>query len=155
MSITLGRPRLDVLIENQERRQHILNFLHANGAAHSSEIAPGINEPLERVKAALLQMRLREEVSKEGSHRTARYIALVETTISAQELDAMIRMRTIDGKARARANPKPAPPPETPAAGTQSVSAGGIHHPGDHPIKNQGGQGSLRRTVHVNCYQHY
>jgi hypothetical protein len=31
-----------------------------------------------------------------------------------------------------------------------------VHKGGENPaIKNQGGQGSLRRTVHVNCQQHY
>lgn len=154
MSTALGRPRLDVLLDNQHLRQRILDFLHANGHASSFEIAAGINEPLKHIKAALLQMRLRVEVSKEGSHRTVRYIALVETTTSAQELDAKIR-KCGGVKASALANQKPNPQPEKQTDNTQSVAAGGIHRSGDHPIKNQGGQGALRRTVHVKCFQNY
>lgn len=153
MTAARGRPRLDVLVENQHRRQRILDFLHANGAASSVEIAAGINVPLARIKAAMMQMSGRAETRKDGTHRTARYTALVETTASAQELDAMIRERGREGKARVKDKFKPQP--AQPAVQQQSAAGGGVHTPGNHPIKDQGGQGARRRTAYINCYQNY
>lgn len=150
MSSRAGRSRLEVLTENQERRQRILDFLNAHGPAYSSEIAAATGDSCACVKATLKQMLPRGEICKEGTHRTARFTALVETTMSAQDMDAMIRA----GKVRAPAKPKPKPQTAKPAE-QRSVAAGGIHYSGDHPLKNQGGQGALRRSVFVNLSNSY
>jgi len=158
MSAVAGRSRMDVLLDSQHRRQRILNFLNGiakaaaadpDGTTPSSASVPQITaatgDKHKLVIGTLELMRGRHEVASTGARSAVRYVALVTTTVSAQEMyDAISSARATRMEAEDDAH-----------ANQPSASAGGVHKSGAHPIKNQGGQGALRRTAYVNCYQHY
>lgn len=63
-------------------------------------------------------------------------------------------------RAAQQAKPKPAPvvQPKAQPSGPriEIIAPGHIRvHPGAHPIRDQRGQGALRRTVHVDCSHNY
>ena len=150
VSAVTGRSRMDVLVESQHRRQRILDYLHANGAASVLQITTGISDVHKLVTGTLALMRARHEVAATGKRMDVRYIALATTTVSAQEMHDAIR----DHAAKRS---------KTAATEVAEASKRAKHEPwrtvhkgGENPaIKNQGGQGSLRRTVYVNCQQNY
>jgi hypothetical protein len=146
MSAVKGRPRMDVLVDSQHRRQRVLDFLNAHGAASVLQISAGTGDKHKLIIGTLALMRGRHEVESRGDKLAMRYVALATTTVSAQAMYDAIR----DAKTR-KAAENAAEVPER-----ASVSAGGVHKCGGNPpIKNQGGQGALRRAAHVNCYQNY
>jgi hypothetical protein len=146
MSAVAGRARMDVLVDSQHRRQRVLDFLNANGAASVLQITAGTGEKHKLIIGTLALMRGRREVESSGAKLAVRYTALATTTVSAQAMYDAIR----DAKTRKAAEDAAVVPARA------SVSAGGVHKCGGNPpIKNQGGQGALRRTAHVNCFQNY
>lgn len=153
MSAVAGRRRMDVLVDSEHRRQSILDFLNgleadgdAPGAASVLQITAATGDRHKLVIGTLALMRGRREVKSTGAKLQVRYVALVATTVSALTLYAAI----VDAKNRKAAEAVAAP------TARASVSAGGVHKGGSlPPIKNQGGQGALRRAAVVNCYQNY
>lgn len=148
VSAVTGRSRMDVLVESQHRRQRILDYLHANGAASVLQITTGISDVHKLVTGTLALMRARHEVAATGKRLDVRYVALVATTVSAQEMYDAIHARAKTKRASSEV-----------AAAVKRAKAEPwrtVHKGGENPaIKAQGGQGSLRRTVYVNCQQNY
>jgi len=148
MSAAAGRARMDVLVESQHRRQRILDFLNSNGPASVLQIAAATGVRRKLVMGTLALMRARHEVASSGAQLTVRYVALVATTVSAETMYAAIKesftARRAEAKAAAVQKKAKLEPWRT------------VHVGGENPaIKHQGGQGSLRRTVHINCQQNY
>lgn len=161
MSAAPGRARMDVLLESQHRRQRILDHLNgiaraaaadATGATPGSasvlQISRALGERHKLVIGTLALMRARHEVASSGAQLAVRYVALVATTVSAQTMYDAIKASKQAKAAEAKAADAPAPVNHEP---WRTVHKGGE----GPPIKNPGGQGSLRRTVYVNCQQHY
>lgn len=161
MSAAAGRARMDVLVESQHRRQRILDYLNgiaqaaaadASGATPASasvvQITAATGERHKLVIGTLALMRARHEVASTGTQLAVRYVALVATTVTAQTMYDAIKAsytaKTAAAKAAAIEKQAQHEPWRT------------VHKGGENPaIKNQGGQGSLRRTAHVNCQQNY
>lgn len=150
MSAQAGRAKMDVLLESQHRRQRILDFLNGNGPASVMQITAATGDTHKRITGTLALMRHRHEVASSGAKLAVRYSALIATTIDAQTMYNAIRDHAAVKAATAAAD----------AAATRKRAKKEpwrtVHKGGENPaIKNQGGQGSLRRTVHINCQQHY
>ena len=138
---------MDVLLESQVRRQHILDYLHAHGPASSRQISDAVGQDYRTMRGTLVGMRDRGEVSFSGLRNHAVFIALVNTTVSADKQYNAIR----DHHDRKKLAAEAAKVEKQNNEPWRTVHKGGE----DPAIKSQGGQGSLRRTVYVNCSSHY
>lgn len=161
--ITKGRPRMEMLLESQHRRQRILDFLNAAAEAAANDpsgdtqasasvlqIVTGTGDTHKRITGTLALMRERHEVASTGKKLAVRYVALVTTTIDAQTMYDAIREHAGVKAKRASTEVNEA------AKRAKTEPWRTVHKGGENPaIKNQGGQGSLRRNVYVNCQQNY
>lgn len=161
--ITAGRPRMEMLLESQHRRQRILDYLNATAetaaadpcgttqrSASVLQITAGTGDTHKSITGTLALMRERHEVASTGKKLAVRYVALVTTTIDAQTMYDAIREHAGVKAKRASIEVNEA----SKRAKTEPWRT--VHKGGENPaIKAQGGQGSLRRNVYVNCQQNY
>jgi hypothetical protein len=154
---------MDVLVESQHRRQRILDFLNATAEAAAADpggdtpasatvpqITAGTGDPHKSITGTLALMRERHEVASTGKKLAVRYVAMVTTTIDAQTMYDAIREHAGVKAKRASTEVNEA------AKRAKTEPWRTVHKGGENPaIKAQGGQGSLRRTVYVNCQQNY
>lgn len=130
----------------QRRRQAILDFLHASPAVALPVITAhmrglGDDGSMDNAMRTMLGF---GEITYTGGHGRRKYIAIAITTRSAEEVMEN-RIDKIAKKTFVENIDKP----------VRHLPGRYIHHPGDHPIRNQGGQGALRQATHVNCNQFY
>ena len=122
------------------RRQMILDCIRATPGAHMGEIGAYLSARGDHGNASNTVRTMADwrELRFEGVSRTRRYFALVTTTRSAGECVAIreINLAAFNA-ARHRESSVPA-------------AARYVHKPGEHPLPDQGGQGSLRAPVYVN-----
>lgn len=112
MSAVAGRSRMTVLLESQHRRQRILDFLNGiaraaaadptgttPGAASVLQISTATEDAHKLVIGTLALMRGRHEVSCTGTKLAVRYVAMVTTTVGAQEMyDAILDAHRAQGR---------------------------------------------------------
>lgn len=151
MSAVKGHKRIDVLRASQTRRQEILDHLAATPLLTSKTISSLIGCDIKTTSHTLSMMRKRREVATTGAHHSTRYVALATTTVSAEVLDAAMAEQRVLKAATRRVAEVAVAVKKNHAEPWRTVHRGG----GDPAIKRQGGQGSQRRTVFVNCTQNY
>lgn len=130
----------------QRRRQAVLDFLHTS---------PGVALPV--IQAHMLSLgdeasmdnTIRTmigfgEITYTGGHGRRRYSAIATTTRSAEQV-MDDRGNKILKKAFDDHIDKP----------VRSSPGHYVHRMGEHPIRNQGGQGALRHTTYIDCQQFY
>ena len=123
--------------KSAETRQAILDHLHANPLQSANQLSIEIGATRNSVQACAKFMTDRGEVEKVGSGMKTGYRALVETTISAEQV-----IKEMQAKRQ--------------AAGVKPIEHGKTIRPGyyrqrggDWPVKSGGGQGALRREVGI------
>lgn len=144
MSAVKGRRRMDVLVESQQRRQAILDFLHAHGPATNRQIGAATGESTTHLGGMLSPMQSRGEIEGSGKRGETLYRALATVTVSAKEMYEAIRDHR-DSKQRQRDEESNRAKREP----WRTVHKGGR----DEAMKNQGGQGAVRERAHISgCY---
>lgn len=151
--ITKGRPRMEMLLESQHRRQRILDFLNAAKAAANDssdtpasasvlQIVDGTGDTHKSITGTIALMRERHEVACTGKKLAVRYVALVTTTIDAQTMYDAIREHA--GVKAKRASTEVAAAVKRAKAEPWRT----VHKGGENPaIKDQGAQGAVRRSA--------
>jgi len=141
-----ARTKYDILLENQHRRQAILDHLHTVGPLTTKQIAAYLGMPDTRVSTTLGDMQYRREVVNVGMRGKATWAALTSTTVSAVDVqEKIVRAVVANNKAKMRDGHTPDKQPWRT-----------VHIGGSLPkTSDQGGQGALRPTVYVNCCTHY
>jgi hypothetical protein len=157
------------LMRSQERRQKMLDLLHATPGLDASGLIAALPEyTLESVRGAIANMLAKSEIAATGPKRDRKYFALVTTTHSAASVLEAKYARNRVGNAkrdpetvnqareRKRATEaKRAQRQREREAAAQPWRTVHIVRPDDPPIKNQGGQGAVRSRVFVNCHTEY
>lgn len=153
----------------EERRQKILDLLNASPGLDYPGIQQHMPEyPPTSMRGAIANMLAKREIAAAGPKRGHVYFALVKTTHSAESVidakrarnqignskrdpetlnAARERKRIAEAKRQQRKRDK-----ELAAQPWRTVH---IVKADDPPLKNQGGQGALRRNVFINCEQNY
>ena len=120
-----------------ELRQKILDYINANGTTSSKQVARHFKITHDAAYRATQKMYRLKELSKTGDRMTTVFNAIKTESASASELrDAAYNKRSynmMEKRPQIQKNTRP---------------GHYIHHP-DMPIKNQGGQGNLRRVVGI------
>lgn len=135
-----------------QRRQLILDCINARHGAVMGEIvdylaAHGAAGNSGGAANTIRTMTDWGEIRHEGNARSRRYYPIVRTTRSAEECKERREIQLAEANA-ARQN-------SAAADAGQNRTGYYRHKPLEHPHPRQGGQGSLRRTVYVNCHQNY
>lgn len=145
-------PRLDKLLENQHRRQAVLDALHEQPGQTAQQLAAAIGVPAKLMIGSLHTMRNRGEVKSSGTHSAMVFVALVDTTVSAQSLyDATAKGREERQRESEAMGIKTRHEPE-PNEPWRYVHKGGCARATD---AGQGGQGAIRPRVYVNSSHNY
>lgn len=153
----------------QERRQTILDLLNATPGMNTAGLLQSMPEyTLANLRGSIANMLAKREIASSGSKRDHVYLALVQTTHSAASvLEAKYARNRVGNEkrdpktmnaARERkriAEAKRAQRKREAELAAQPWRTVHIVKHDDPPLKNQGGQGALRRDVFVNCQQNY
>lgn len=152
------------------RRQKILDMLHATPGMGGGDIVIAMPEyTFESIRGAIANMLAKREIAGTWPKRAQTYIALVKTTESAESVRAARLARTKEHNKRNRdpeyqaayrekkrqAEAKRAQRKHEAKLAAEPWRTIHIVRADDPPLKNQGGQGALRRDVTVNCGQNY
>lgn len=147
------RSRLEILLESQNRRQKILDWLHSDGPKSTEQIALYLEMDQKKVSTTICEMYRREELGKIGNVHKVRWIAVATTTVSAETRLAHIHASRVDLNA-AKKKIVREPIPEK----LDTWVNGKLTHIGGKTLASNagtGGQGALRPRVYVNCQQFY
>jgi hypothetical protein len=130
----------------QRRRQAVLDFLHGNPSSALPTIerhmlSLGDNDSMDNTMRTMLGW---DEISFTGGHGRRRYSAIAATTRSAEQV-----MEDRGSKVLKKAFDDHIDKPVRNRPGHY------VHRMGEHPIRNQGGQGALRHTTYIDCQQFY
>lgn len=135
----------------EKRRQRILDFLLAHPGAHLRDISAHMltfGDTYTQVANMVVTMVDWGEIRHAGTQRARQFFAHVAVTRSDSACIAARNARL----AQANEDRRQQKAARDSAARNQSRI---VHRPGDHPLRNQGGQGAHRENIYASGAQNY